>query len=468
MAVRKGLMFLIGWCFLWGLGVLVLRQWAGVDRGFLLWGLAGGVPALAAGWVFSRASVPAESAFRAALDAMGGHGGLLMASGETDVGDWQGRIGPVRAPAVRWRFARPVGVLAVSAAFVAACLLLPDRYVAPAQPPAIPVERQVGQLSREIDALAKERVMEARQAESLKEKLAAVSKEAAVADPVKAWQALDHVEETVASAAKAAAQERTRQAEQAGRCEALGKALQQAGGGMDAQQLAEAMGELAKLANQAAKDNPDLQQALSRELSQACSSGKLSPEQVAQLTKAMSEAKDSACQSMAALAEAGLVDAESLSACTGAGEVDAQKLGEMLARGSAGVDEGSDGDSGEGVGQEGAASLTQMLDDASAGAPGRGAPTRGRGDAAMTWTKGTEPAGEAFKEQSLPPGAAASLRESKRVGISLGEHAKPTGPAAGSGGALGGAQAGGGAANVQNILPRHRGAVERYFDRTTP
>ena len=32
-------------------------------------------------------------------------------------------------------------------------------------------------------------------------------------------------------------------------------------------------------------------------------------------------------------------------------------------------------------------------------------------------------------------------------------------------GALKGAKSGGGSANTQVVLPRHRGAVERYFDR---
>ena len=99
------------------------------------------------------------------------------------------------------------------------------------------------------------------------------------------------------------------------------------------------------------------------------------------------------------------------------------------------------------------------------GRPGRGGINRGRGDAAMTWQKDVNKDNAAFKEKVLPPAAAASLKQSQLVGISVGDptSSKPGGGSAG--GALGSAQAGGGEARTQTILPEHEKTVQRYFNR---
>jgi hypothetical protein len=56
------------------------------------------------------------------------------------------------------------------------------------------------------------------------------------------------------------------------------------------------------------------------------------------------------------------------------------------------------------------------------------------------------------------------MRETQIQAITRGTPGKETPGDAGSG-ALAGAAAGGGSANSQVVLPRHRPAVERYFDR---
>ena len=72
------------------------------------------------------------------------------------------------------------------------------------------------------------------------------------------------------------------------------------------------------------------------------------------------------------------------------------------------------------------------------GLPGRGGISRGRGDAAMTWSQGVKKDDAAFKEKVLPPAAVASLKESRLAGVSVGDPTsqKPGGGSAG--GALGG------------------------------
>jgi len=71
----------------------------------------------------------------------------------------------------------------------------------------------------------------------------------------------------------------------------------------------------------------------------------------------------------------------------------------------------------------------------------------------------------AFKEKVLPPAAVASLKQSRLAGVSVSDPtaAKPSGGS--TAGALANAQAGGGAARAQVILPEHEKTVRRYFDR---
>jgi hypothetical protein len=97
--------------------------------------------------------------------------------------------------------------------------------------------------------------------------------------------------------------------------------------------------------------------------------------------------------------------------------------------------------------------------------PGRGGINRGRGDAPMTWKDPSNLENAGFTEQTLPPASMAALRDSLKTGTSISapELADPN--TATQAGALSGAEAGGGSAQTQTVLPRHRGAVENYFNR---
>ncbi len=97
--------------------------------------------------------------------------------------------------------------------------------------------------------------------------------------------------------------------------------------------------------------------------------------------------------------------------------------------------------------------------------PGRGGVNRGRGDAAMTWRDPTSEEGAAFDEKTLPPASLRSIKDSELIGASVGAPTKAEGDRSSETGALAGAEADGGAANRQIVLPKHRGSVERYFER---
>ena len=83
----------------------------------------------------------------------------------------------------------------------------------------------------------------------------------------------------------------------------------------------------------------------------------------------------------------------------------------------------------------------------------------------MTWKDPASKEGAAFKEQVLSPGSSARLEQSGLLGVSSSAPAAEEGAAPSSGNALSGAAAGGGSAHTHTVLPRHRGTVERYFER---
>ena len=96
--------------------------------------------------------------------------------------------------------------------------------------------------------------------------------------------------------------------------------------------------------------------------------------------------------------------------------------------------------------------------------PGKGGVTEGPGAAELTFGKESTTDGVKWKEQALPPPALKKLKESRLTGVSPGDPKKGAGGPAETG-ALAGAAVGGGSANAGVVLPRHRGAVERDFDR---
>ena len=83
----------------------------------------------------------------------------------------------------------------------------------------------------------------------------------------------------------------------------------------------------------------------------------------------------------------------------------------------------------------------------------------------MTWNDGTTEEGAKFQTEALPLSNIASLEDSEIVGLSIGALSVETSSSPPKSGRLSGATAGGGSSVTQTVLPRHKGAVKRYFER---
>jgi hypothetical protein len=263
-------------------------------------------------------------------------------------------------------------------------------------------------------------------------------------------EALDHLQQSLSKAAADAAEMAIKQTETAARTQELAEALQAAQGQMDPEQFGQAMKELAHMAEQAAADSKDLEAALSEELKEACQQGALSDAQLRDLCKALKECKECERARLAKLIDAKLIDAAELGElveCENAGEGDEATLIAALCR-------CKDGNQ-----------LADALALCNPEFAGRGGPGGGGPPAVMTWQQEVNKEGAKFKEKVLQPAAAVSLKKSRLAGISVGDPTSVKTGGGSSGGALGTAQAGGGEAHTQLILPEYEKTIQRYFDR---
>jgi hypothetical protein len=95
------------------------------------------------------------------------------------------------------------------------------------------------------------------------------------------------------------------------------------------------------------------------------------------------------------------------------------------------------------------------------GAPGSGAPTRGRGDAEMIWGSESPGQSDAFKPKQLPTGRYLDPAHTALAGVSAADPTvDPKGEAAGD---VATAAAQARSAWRRRIAPAHREAVKRFF-----
>lgn len=443
LTLRAALQFITLYLFAWGVVVVAVRAVATVERDWLGWGALGIAAAAIAAVVYARGRVPDERGIRALCDRQQACGGLVMSEGEIGLGPWlsRRRLAPLR---IQWRSGRQWMLLAAGLAFVVLALVMPD-------PPA--AERQgssnvrfadnTEHLEEQIDLLAEEEAVEPEQAEEYRKTLDDLE-DTARDDAMRAWEMLDHLEQQLSQAAEQAAEQAVAETADLAEAGALSEALaeDQASDApqLDAHAAAEALDELSDMLGEL---DPDLAAKLAdaeldaealRELAdrmrQGDPSDRLSEgecEALGELAGMCEGAGEGGGEQVGRLAEARLIDPEWMQACEEAGECDGAAL---------------------------LASLT-----------GAGGVGRGPGDAAMTFADkpiSTEDA--AYEAMALPPGAI-NRDQSTVVGLSSAAPEEDVPAERSDVSALRGAAAGGGSANSQPILPRHRGAVERYFER---
>lgn len=442
-ALKQSIAFITIWLFVWGSIALILRVTAATPRKPLLWGAIGIAIAVIAAIVISRRQLPSSASVRALLDDRNDCGGLLMAGEDAEIGEW--RMPEIALPRLRWQKARALALLVASAVFVVISLIAPVRFATTNAARPMDVSREVENLSAQIEALKEAEVIEEAKAEALEQKLDQLAAESSAEDPAKTWEALDHLADAVEKAAKEAAEIANARQEQLAMAEALAEGLMSGSDQLDPKTLSEAMQTLNEMMQGAMKENEALASDLSPETQEAIKNGSLKPAHLKDISKALSQNRSAMSQKLSKLAKAGQlgrINPASLKSAQ-AKRRDNSGLAQFL--------------------KENAQKMS--VEEATLQwCEGKGGVDRGRGDAAMTWTDGSSEKDAKFKEKVLPPSMVAGLNDSQLVGLSAAAPAPDTSGVAAHG-ALNSAASGGGSAHTQTILPRHKGAVKRYFER---
>ena len=263
LALRESLRWCFAWIMVWAVAVVGLRAIFRTDPLLLLWGSLGLAVAVAVGVALAMRQVPSARTVRAILDGHGSLGGLLMATEEADIGQWTQKIAERAAARAAMAAAAAGGLLLMSVSFLAAAFLAPDRYM-PAADDALQVGGEMQKLTERIQVLKKEQILPPEKAQVMEKDLDRLRNEALGKDPAKTMEALDHLEQSLGKAAAEAAESAIKQAEKASRTQELAQALKAAQGQMDPKKFAEAMKELAQMAEQAAAEDKALADASPR------------------------------------------------------------------------------------------------------------------------------------------------------------------------------------------------------------
>jgi hypothetical protein len=438
---RGAVRWATGWFFLWGVVILAARFAGAGEADWLVPGLLGAIPlAILAAWLEWR-RLPAFSALRAEYDRLNACGGVLMSEEAGDMSAWRSRIPGPKAPRLKWRSAPALGSFGLAALFVAVTLLLPERLTLAIDNGRLEVGQLVEELQAEVEALEEESILEENKANELEDQLARLGEQSSGLDPNRTWEALDHIKEANAELGRQAAEEALAKLTTLTQSETLATALQTAAeAGLGEATATRAAQDLAAMLKAAKLEEGLIDLELPEDLLSNLDG--LDRETMEKLLRSIQFNKDRLGQLTGKLAKLKLIDAKQLAACKKAGECpNSDALAAFL------CESGGDCES------------FSLL----AASYCRGGIDRGRGDAPMTWTDPSAEAGAKFQEEVLPPST--QLSDAQLVGVSRAAPDLSGDDVVVEHGALAAAQARGGSAHSQTVLPRHQSAVRRFFAR---
>ncbi len=397
------------WFLLWGVGALVSRVLGGSSRWAFLLGLAGALLVALSAIDRGLRSAPSHRSLLALFDARMHAGGLAAASADISLGAWT--LPEASAPSIRWDPRKPLLLLLGAAAFVAGALLIPIRSAAARHPLELGADAR--RIEGKIEVLKEEKIITPDRAESLQQTVEQLKATAEGDDPGKAWEMLDAVDDSLSKSAANATDDAIRGAESLSQIEAM-----------------TSMPELANAMQQMMEANAPLLPGVDAKSAS-----------MAKIAAAAQQGKSSLRDKLSKMAAKGMIDPKSLNKFDSA---TAQAARNELAK----YLKDHKGESGQGQMARG----------------GKGGVDRGRGDAPLFFGEETKSADEKFRDMPIPPASEAALEQSDMIGQSAAQPDKMLQQRS-TGGALVSGN-GSGSAYRTTILPRHRGTVGRYFERT--
>ena len=411
--------------------------------------LAGLFAALLCGGIHAWKHVPERRKLLVWLDGAGRSGGLLASSLETDDGEWRTRISLPAGVRVRVSAGRYWLPAAAGALFLAGALLFPASGIAGRDRHALDISEETALLEQKLEVLEEESLMPEKELAGLRADLKELEENNRADESARTYELLDALSRRVELAG-----------EEAGRQAAENReTLQMLSMALDSLSLLpldqlppEAAGEMGGLLRKLSEENPELAELLK----QSGAAAQLDPATMKRLAEAMRDSSGRLEKQLAKLVESKLMKSRCAKPgnCSGPGGecgspgacLPEEDLAEWLARNAPGAD---------GLG------AVVMMCMANGDAPGAGGISRGRADAALTFTGSTpdhqgRPVDLALAGETDP---AQSMVVQRFAAAPQADEAEQRAAAAGS-------LRGGGAAvdrREMRVYPEHRSAVERYF-----
>ena len=509
LALKAFLQYTTFWFFLWGSAVLILRAVLGAALEPLVWGLLAVVPLGFRAMVAAARQLPTGVSIMAVLDQMSMNGGLLMTSQETELGGWRKNLRNVEVPGVDWDIQPTFMPFLASAAFLAVAFVIPQQFFLPEKTTRpLEISSEVKRLNAMVEAMKEEEIIDAGKAEKIEEKLEQLQKESKGDNPAQALEALDHLEDMTGKASRKAAEDLMKMTEFLAQAESLSETMSGGGKALDSKLAADEQKRLEEMLQKASasfqiKDKkPETSDAsasaalkekekVQKEVMEALKRGQATKDQMLKLNQALKEQKMKGLEKLNKMKGLGSLDEKTRkmlqkalenAAKSGKGskEINLKDLKEIKdikdlkfcepdpkgkpASGVVLIPVSVPGGGGSGDGKPGDGSSGPDGD----GSPGSGGISRGRGDAPMTLGDRSEESGTKFEEVALPPSQSIRPEDLQLIGTSEEAPQLGDGTAQPSVGVGNGSAGKGGGANTQSVLPRHRQAVKRYFQRKGP
>ena len=477
--LKYAILFTACWLFLWGTAALALRSAELLTATQLCWGACGLLIPFLAAWYMVRRSLPSDTTLAALLDRENAAGGLFTASFETDLGAWADRIPQMSVPAVRLQEQRSWIGLLLGGVFLVVALLIPVETLTAKANNRMNIEDRLHKLTRQLDALAEEKILPLEEVEALRVELEMIEKNAEGLSPVKTLDALDHLADQLEQKTAEAIENAEKSAETLAKAESLLQQMEQTLTGRQTSEMKELMQGMAEAMQQAMEENAALKERLADELAQQKKKsetpeekaareelqkmlaenrfGDMNAEQLKQLAEAMKKCDGNCERMLENLGEGGCkIDPEALKRLAEAranGKEELDKLIQEL-REAAGCDGQCES---EGMGEK---QLSRS-------------PKQDQWDRSAKETKDskyleseTEEGNAAFRPLILPPPELEALMNAQKIATSVGTPEEEGTLTAGEqGGALQNVSGGTGSAHGHRIHPQHRGTTGRYFER---
>ncbi len=237
-------------------------------------------PLIAAIYAFCK--IPSEEKLIILLDKNNpDSSGMLVAFQEVGAGAWPEKITIPEVPQVSVDISRRLPVLIIATVFLVCGLIVPNIMPELKTVHKMDISRNVKEIQDDLELLKEEKVISEVEAEQLQESLKELENNATGEDPVKTWEAMDHIKQSILDKAMMSAENTVADVQKLEALAKIAKTLDEKSGKCDPTEFNGAMQELNEALKKLLKDDPELRKMLEK----ACS-GKMSKEALKKLAQA--------------------------------------------------------------------------------------------------------------------------------------------------------------------------------------